>query len=80
MQTTETTFSRYLRLPEVLSITGLKRATIYAHIAKGQFPRQVKLGERAVGWRDDEVCAWAAALFTNQHAHEAANVDTRKAC
>nr|ART37181.1 D478 [uncultured bacterium] len=27
-------------------------------MAKGQFPRRVKIGVRAVGWLESEVTAW----------------------
>lgn len=47
-----------LRLPVVIARTGLSRSYIYLLISKGQFPRQVALGERAVGWIESEVQAW----------------------
>ncbi len=50
--------SRFLRLPEVIARTGLSRATIYARVAQGRFPCQVRIGARAVGWIEGEVEAW----------------------
>ncbi len=47
-----------LRLPSVLQITGLSRSTIYAMMAEGIFPKPIKLGKRAVGWKDTDVAAW----------------------
>ncbi|WP_108484562.1 helix-turn-helix transcriptional regulator [Oceaniglobus ichthyenteri] len=47
-----------LRLPSVLHITGLSRSTTYAMIAEGNFPRPIKLGKRAVGWKEADVAAW----------------------
>ncbi len=47
-----------LRLPAVISRTGLSRPRIYAYIAAGTFPRQINLGARAVGWLESEVTAW----------------------
>jgi len=47
-----------LRIEEVLHRTGLKRTMLYDLIAKGQFPKQVSLGARAVGWYEDEVDEW----------------------
>jgi len=38
---------RIMRLPEVKTITGLSRSTIYFRIAAGTFPKQVSLGGRA---------------------------------
>lgn len=48
------------RIREVIDITGLGRSTIYAYIAKGKFPKQRKLGVRAVGWRSYEIFQWLA--------------------
>lgn len=50
-----------LRIREVQSKVGLKKSALYALIAKGAFPRPVKLGERAVGWRTSEIEAWLAS-------------------
>lgn len=50
---------KILRLKEVQRMTGLSRSTIYAEIAKGNFPRQVKLtGGRSVGWHESAVIEW----------------------
>lgn len=49
-----------LRLPRVKEITGLGRSTIYLYMSQGTFPKQRKLGERAVGWRSGDVFRWVA--------------------
>ncbi len=49
---------RIMRLPEVKSITGLSRSTIYFRMARGTFPKQVCLGGRAVGWLEEEIQEW----------------------
>ena len=51
--------SKFLRLPEVLERTGLSRSTIYLMISRGEFPRPVALGVRAVGWQEKDVAGWA---------------------
>jgi prophage regulatory protein len=51
----------YIRLPEVLRITGLSTATIYRMAVGGRFPRQAKVGEQAVAWIRAEVEQWAAS-------------------
>ena len=43
------------RLPEVLRQTGLSRSTIYEMIGRGDFPQQIQLGRRAVGWMAKDV-------------------------
>jgi prophage regulatory protein len=52
---------RILRRPEVEARTGLSRSTLYAMIQKGSFPAPVRLGIRAVGWRETAVAEWIAA-------------------
>jgi predicted DNA-binding transcriptional regulator AlpA len=42
---------QFARLPAVIQATGLGRATIYRLFAKGDFPRPVHLGPRAIAWR-----------------------------
>jgi prophage regulatory protein len=49
---------RVLRLPEVMRITGRKRTAIYQDIAEGLFPPPIPLGQRAVGWLEDELLDW----------------------
>lgn len=47
-----------LRLPQVRARTGLSRSQLYELISRGDFPKQVKLSERAAGWVADDVEAW----------------------
>lgn len=50
-----------LRLPEVMKKTGLSRSTIYAYIDRGEFPKPIKIGLRAVGWHEHEINQWIEA-------------------
>lgn len=52
---------KILRRPDVERITGLARSTIYDWLHKGEFPKPVRLGARAVGWRESDVLAWVAS-------------------
>lgn len=49
-----------LRLPSVKSKTGLSRSSIYLGMQRGDFPKTVTLGDRAVGWVEDEIESWIA--------------------
>ena len=49
---------RFLRISEVIFVTGLSKATLYRLMAKGQFPKQIKISSGAVGWRESEVMDW----------------------
>jgi prophage regulatory protein len=47
-----------LRLPDVIKKTALSRSAIYGMIAKGLFPKQIKLTARSSGWIQSEVDQW----------------------
>jgi len=47
--------SRILRLKEVIELTGMPRSSIYHNMKKGEFPKQVKLTVKSVGWREDDI-------------------------
>ena len=53
-----TNLMRFLRLPEVIQISGYRRTSIYELIKAGKFPAPVHLGPRAVAWLDSEVEVW----------------------
>ncbi len=52
---------RALKLKEVVGLVSLSSATIYRMISSGEFPRPVRIGVRATGWRSDEVDEWLAS-------------------
>jgi prophage regulatory protein len=56
-QQEEPRLRRILRLPEVERLTG-RCSAIYDGVAAGTFPAPVPLGDRAVGWLEDEIEAW----------------------
>ena len=49
-----------LRLPQVKSITGLSKSTIYSRIAEGTFPKQIPIGTRLVVWVESDIQNWIA--------------------
>lgn len=51
---------RLLRLPDVESVTGLKKSSIYAGMKARTFPVCVRLSSRAVGWRESDIELWVA--------------------
>jgi len=48
----------YLRRAAVCERYGVPISTLYDWISKGLFPRQVRLGARAVAWSVAELEAW----------------------
>lgn len=57
---------KVMRLPAVLAATGWAKATLYAKIADGKFPKGTKLDPdaRAVVWFEDQVEAFQEAAVT----------------
>lgn len=49
---------RYLRRAQVTEMTGLPRSTIYAKMAKSDFPIPRKIGSRAVAWPENSIKNW----------------------
>ena len=49
---------KFLRRPQVENLTGLSRSTIYSMVLDGSFPKQIKIGRRAVAWREADIVNW----------------------
>ena len=47
-----------LRRVQVQARTGLSRSSIYKLMQERNFPRQVALGRRTIGWRSDDIDEW----------------------
>lgn len=58
---------RYLRLPEVESLTGLRKSSIYAGMKASPptFPYCIRLSTRAVAWRESDIATWQAQRQPN---------------
>ena len=57
-----------LRKGEVRKRTGLANSTIYLLISRNQFPKQVPLGVRSVGWISSEIDAWIESRISQREA------------
>ncbi|GEO82595.1 helix-turn-helix transcriptional regulator [Pararhodospirillum oryzae] len=53
---------RLLRRREVEALTGLARAALMRHVAKGTFPPPLKINSRCNRWKESAVRAWIASL------------------
>lgn len=49
---------KIMRRPEVEKTVGLSRSAIYAAMDRGEFPRPVRIGRRAVGWKLPDIESW----------------------
>ena len=52
----------YYRRKALEDMLGLSRSTIYRMMNHGEFPRPVRIGRRAAGWRSSDVEEWLRAL------------------
>jgi len=59
---------RFVRIREVIAMTGLSRSRIYAAIKRGTFPAQLKLSTRSSGWLETEVIQWRAERPRGPHS------------
>lgn len=50
----------YHRRNVVQNITGLSRSLIYEMMERGEFPRPIRIGKRAVAWRESDLAKWQA--------------------
>lgn len=55
------TRTQFLRVDEVVSVTGVSKATIRRMELAGSFPRRRKISIRSVGWLAAEVEDWIIA-------------------
>jgi prophage regulatory protein len=59
---------RMLRMPEVIRKVGLCRSEISDRVRKGEFPRPVPLGKRAVGFPQHEIDGYLDSLMSRREA------------
>lgn len=52
--------AQLLRLPAVIERVGLGRSSIYRKEAEGQFPKRVRISERATAWLAADIDQWIA--------------------
>jgi prophage regulatory protein len=50
---------RFLRIRQVMQLTGLSRMTIYRLELAGRFPQRRQLSKNSVAWLESDVEAWA---------------------
>jgi len=59
-----------LRTPDVCAVTGMARPTLYEAMAKGLFPRPIKLGTNSSAWGAAKANAWCAARLAGKSDEE----------
>ena len=60
---------KFLKLQNVMSITGLSRSSIYLAISEGTFPKQINLGARSIAFLESEVQEWMEECIANRRSN-----------
>jgi prophage regulatory protein len=50
---------KFLRIRQVMQLTGLSRMTIYRLERDGNFPKRRRLSENSVAWLESDIALWA---------------------
>jgi len=50
---------KFLRIGQVMQLTGLSRMTIYRLELAGEFPKRRRLSKNSVAWLDTDIAQWA---------------------
>jgi prophage regulatory protein len=50
--------TKFLRITDVMSVTGLAKSTIWLYVKEGKFPKQIKLSPKISVWKESDVEAW----------------------
>lgn len=50
---------KFLRIRQVMQVTGLSRMTIYRLELSGKFPKRRQLSQNSVAWFESDIAAWA---------------------
>jgi prophage regulatory protein len=53
---------KFLRIRQVMQLTGLSRMTIYRLELAGRFPKRRRLSENSVAWLESDIAEWADSL------------------
>ncbi len=59
---------RLMRVGEVCAATGLSHSVLYERMKKGEFPKSIPLGGRAVAWSSVEVNEWIQQRIAARNA------------
>ena len=53
-----TNMEKLLRLPQVLNTVGISKSTLYQLVARGDFPKPIKIGQRTSAWPESAIRQW----------------------
>jgi len=56
-----------IRRKDIEKRLKISRSSIYAMMSQGEFPKPVRLGRRAVGWKSTDIEKWLQDLQDGQN-------------
>lgn len=59
----------FYRFNQLTDLIGVSKTTIYRWIDSGKFPNYIKIGDRAIGWRVDDVHEWIESRASNKEGN-----------
>jgi len=63
--------SEFVRLPQVLDLTGLGKTSIYKLMSINAFPIPISFGTRRVAWRYNDVQFWIKQKIKERDSRKA---------
>jgi prophage regulatory protein len=57
---------QFIKLADVIKLTGLSRSSIYRGMRQGVFPVTIQIGARAVAWNYADVREWMEQCVEKQ--------------
>ena len=60
---------KFIKLQNVMAITGMSRSSIYLAISEGRFPKQINLGARSIAFLESEVQEWMEHCVANRRSN-----------
>jgi prophage regulatory protein len=58
--------NRIIRKKQLADFVGLRRTAVDDAIKRGDFPRPIKIGPRAVGWLEEDIAQWQHGLIAKR--------------
>ena len=60
---------KFIKLQNVMAITGMSRSSIYLAISEGRFTKQINLGVRSISFLESEVQEWMEECIANRRSN-----------
>lgn len=53
--------NKFLRIPQVMELTGLAKSTVWLWVKQGKLPSPIKLSTRVTVWKQSDIEEWINA-------------------